>query len=93
VAPSPVVDLNRAAALSMARGPAAALEDIDRLVASGTLAGYHLLPSVRGELLRRLGRAVEARGELLEAARLTGNERERAVLLAKAEEVRESFGL
>jgi len=93
VAPSPVVDLNRAAALSMARGPAAALEDIDRLVASGALAGYHLLPSVRGELLRRLGRAVEARGELLEAARLTGNERERSVLLAKAEEVRESFGL
>ena len=91
VAPSPVVDLNHAAALSMAEGPAIALEHVDRLAASGTLAGYHLLPSVRGELLRRLGRGVEARGELLEAARLTGNERERAVLLAKAEEVRESF--
>ncbi|MEV4633856.1 RNA polymerase sigma factor [Rhodococcus coprophilus] len=91
VAPSPVVDLNHAAALSMAEGPEVALEHVDRLAASGTLAGYHLLPSVRGELLRRLGRGVEARGELLEAARLTGNERERAVLLAKAEEVRESF--
>ncbi|MFI6754774.1 RNA polymerase sigma factor [Rhodococcus coprophilus] len=93
VAPSPVVDLNHAAALSMAEGPAVALEHVDRLAASGTLAGYHLLPSVRGELLRRVGRRVEARGELLEAARLTGNERERAVLLAKAEEVRESFDL
>ncbi|MBM7458941.1 RNA polymerase sigma factor [Rhodococcus coprophilus] len=93
VAPSPVVDLNHAAALSMAEGPAVALEHVDRLAASGTLAGYHLLPSVRGELLRRVGRGVEARGELLEAARLTGNERERAVLLAKAEEVRESFDL
>ncbi len=91
VAPSPVVDLNHAAALSMAKGPAVALEHVDRIAESGALAGYHLLPSVRGELLHRLGRTAEARGELLEAARLTGNERERAVLLAKAESVRESF--
>ena len=89
VAPSPVVELNRAAAVSMAYGPAPALEYVDKLVADGELAGYHLLPSVRGELLRQLGRIDEARAELLEAARLTGNERERAVLLAKAEELRD----
>lgn len=87
IAPSPVVELNRAAAVSMAYGPAPALEHVDRLVADGDLAGYHLLPSVRGELLRQLGRIDEARAELLEAARLAGNERERAVLTAKAEEL------
>ncbi|OYD67272.1 RNA polymerase sigma factor [Rhodococcus sp. OK302] len=85
LAPSPVVDLNHAAAVSMAYGPAPALEFVDKLVAAGELAGYHLLPSVRGELLGRLGRNEEARAELLEAARLAGNERERAVLIAKAE--------
>ncbi|MEE2035478.1 RNA polymerase subunit sigma-24, partial [Rhodococcus sp. CC-R104] len=67
-----------------AYGPAPALALVDKLVAGGELEGYHLLPSVRGELLIRLGRRAEARGELLEAARLAGNERERAVLLAKA---------
>ncbi|RUQ98985.1 RNA polymerase sigma factor [Labedella endophytica] len=85
LAPSPIVDLNRAVAVSMAEGPAAALRIVDGLVASGRLAGYHLLPSVRGELLARLDRSDEARAELLEAARLTGNERERAVLLRKAD--------
>lgn len=87
LAPSPVVDLNHAAAVSMAYGPEPALEFVDKLVESGALAGYHLLPSVRGELLSRLGRNDEARAELLEAARLTGNERERAVLIAKADAV------
>ncbi|MDJ0362369.1 RNA polymerase sigma factor [Rhodococcus sp. H29-C3] len=84
LAPSPVVDLNLAAAISMASGPAIGLEYVDKLVAAGTLSGYHLLPSVRGDLLAQLGRIDEARIELLEAARLAGNERERAVLIAKA---------
>ncbi|TSD49888.1 RNA polymerase sigma factor [Rhodococcus sp. KBS0724] len=90
LAPSPVVDLNHAAAVSMAYGPAPALEYVDKLVDSGELAGYHLLPSVRGELLGRLGRTEEARTELLEAARLAGNEREKAVLVAKADALRDS---
>ena len=89
LAPSPVVDLNHAAAVSMAYGPSPALEFVDKLVASGELAGYHLLPSVRGELLGRLGRIEEARTELLEAARLAGNEREKAVLIAKADALRD----
>ncbi|MCZ4080048.1 RNA polymerase sigma factor [Rhodococcus sp. H36-A4] len=84
LAPSPVVDLNLAAALSMAYGPVIGLEYVDKLVSAGTLSGYHLLPSVRGDLLAQLGRIDEARIELLEAARLAGNERERAVLTAKA---------
>jgi len=83
LAPSPVVELNRAVALSMARGPAAALPAVDHLVATGSLAGSHLLPSVRGELLRRLGRADEARREIDRAVRLCGNERERGVLQRK----------
>jgi RNA polymerase sigma factor (sigma-70 family) len=83
LAPSPVVDLNRAVAVSMARGPAAALPIVDELVAAGTLSNSHLLPSVRGELLTRLGRAEEARTELEHAIRLCGNERERAVLERK----------
>jgi len=85
VAPSPVVELNRAVAVSMATGPATALELVDRLVADGALRGSHLLPSVRGELLVQLGRLEEARSELVTAARLAGNERERAVLQAKFE--------
>ncbi|MGG7100146.1 RNA polymerase sigma factor [Rhodococcus sp. 24CO] len=89
LAPSPVVDLNHAAAVSMAYGPAPALEFVDKLVASGELAGYHLLPSVRGELLGRLGRTEEARTELLEAARLAGNDREKVVLIAKADALRD----
>ena len=84
IAPSPVIELNRAVAVSMATGPANALRIVDRLAADGALRGSHLLPSVRGELLARLGRTDEARSELLAAARLTANERESAVLRAKA---------
>jgi len=84
LAPNPVVELNRAVAVSFATGPASALIIVDELVAGGALAGSHLLPSVRAELLTRLGRPDEARVEYLRAAELTRNERERAVLLAKA---------
>lgn len=84
LAPSPVVELNRAVAVAMASGPAAGLEVVDDLVAKGALSGYGLLPSVRGELLARLGRHDEARVEFLAAAELTRNERERAVLIEKA---------
>lgn len=84
IAPSPVVELNRAVAVAMSTGPASALRIVDELERSGKLAGYPGLPAVRGELLARLGRTQEARGELETAARLTGNERERAALLAKA---------
>ncbi|MFC0115881.1 RNA polymerase sigma factor [Kibdelosporangium aridum] len=83
LAPSPVIDLNRAVAVSMAQGPAAALPIVDELVAAGTLSNSHLLPSVRGELLTRLGRTGEARTELEHAIKLCGNERERAVLQRK----------
>jgi predicted RNA polymerase sigma factor len=81
--PSPVVELNRAVALSMARGPAAALPVVDGLVQTGALAGSHLLPSVRGELLTRLGRTDEARREIATAAELCSNDRERGVLHRK----------
>ncbi|WP_168927683.1 RNA polymerase sigma factor [Planctomonas deserti] len=84
IAPNPVVELNRAVAVSMATGPASALQIVDRLAADGALRGSHLLPSVRGELLSRLGRREEARSELTTAAGLAGNEREREVLRAKA---------
>ncbi len=83
LAPSPVVDLNRAVAVSMAQGPAAALPIVDELAAAEPLSNSHLLPSVRGELLTRLGRTDEARTELELAVRLCGNERERAVLERK----------
>ena len=84
IAPSAVVELNRAVAVSMAPGPANALLIVDRLAAEGALRGSHLLPSVRGELLARLGRVDEARSALMAAAGLAGNERESAVLRAKA---------
>ncbi|WP_091230932.1 RNA polymerase sigma factor [Microbacterium sp. 3J1] len=84
LAPSPVVELNRAAAVAMATGPASALAIIDRLAASGALPGYHLLPATRAELLLRLGRPDEARSEFAVAAALAGNDRERALLQAKA---------
>ncbi|WP_190233125.1 DUF6596 domain-containing protein [Streptomyces avicenniae] len=84
VAPSPVVELNRAIALAMAEGPGEALALVDDLAASGRLSGSHLLPGVRGELLARLGRTAEARAELELAARLCRNVTERAVLLRKA---------
>ena len=83
LAPSPVVDLNRAVAISMAEGPATALTVVDDLVASGSLAGSHLLPSVRGELLARLGDKRGARREIERALELCGNERERALLRRK----------
>jgi RNA polymerase sigma factor (sigma-70 family) len=83
LAPSPVVELNRAVAVSMASGPAAALPVVDALVEAGGLSGSHLLPGVRGELLTRLGRTDEARAELEAAVRLCPGEREREVLLGK----------
>lgn len=82
--PSPVVDLNLAVAVSMAQGWDAGLRLVDELAAKGTLKGYALLPSVRGELLSRLERHDEARTEFLAAAELTANEREKSVLIEKA---------
>jgi len=84
VAPSPVVELNRAVAVSMAEGPAAGLALADRLRGEPALAAYHLLPTVRGDLLAKLGRHAEARAEFERAAALTRNARERALLLARA---------
>jgi predicted RNA polymerase sigma factor len=84
VAPSPVVELNRAVAVAMAQGPAAGLEIVDRLTAEPALAGYHLLPGVRGDLLTKLGRFAEAQVELERAASLTRNARERELLLERA---------
>ena len=82
--PSPIVELNRAVALSMAFGPAAGLEVVDRLASEPSLRKYHLLPSVRGDLLARLGRPAEARIEFERGAALTQNKRERELLLARA---------
>jgi len=84
--PSPIVELNRAVAIGMAFGPAAGLALVDTLTSERTLANYHLLPSVRGDLLTRLGRFDEARAEFERAAALTRNERERALLLERAAE-------
>jgi RNA polymerase sigma-70 factor, ECF subfamily len=84
VTPSPIVELNRAVALSMAFGPAAGLALVDTLTSEPTLANYHLLPSVRGDFLRKLGRFAEARVELERAASLTRNARERTLLLDRA---------
>jgi len=82
--PSPVVELNRAVAVGMASGPASALELVDALTSEPSLAAYHLLPSVRGDLLAKLGRFDEARAELQRAASLTRNARERDLLLERA---------
>ncbi|WP_371640832.1 RNA polymerase sigma factor [Streptomyces virginiae] len=82
--PSPVVELNRAVAVSMAEGPAAALPLVDALARESALRAYHLLPSVRGDLLERLGRNEEARAEFERAASLTRNARERTLLLGRA---------
>ncbi len=90
LAPSPVVELNRAVALSMAFGPAAGLEVVDALAREKSLAGYHLLPAVRGDFLARLGRVGEARRELERAATLAQNVRERELLLARAASLRDS---
>jgi RNA polymerase sigma factor (sigma-70 family) len=81
---SPVIELNRAVALGMALGPAAGLDLVDELVGEPSLAGYHLLPSVRGDLLEKLGRRGEARAEFERAAAMTRNEGERALLLRRA---------
>jgi RNA polymerase sigma factor (sigma-70 family) len=83
--PSPVVDLNRAVAVAMAFGPAAGLELVDDLASEPALASYHLLPSVRGDLLVKLGRTAEARVEFERAATLTSNGREKALLLERAQ--------
>lgn len=83
VQPSPIVTLNRAVAVSMAYGPAAALEIVDALRSESRLRDYHLLPSVRGDLLERLGRLEEARAEFSHAASLATNERERSLLLER----------
>jgi predicted RNA polymerase sigma factor len=82
--PSPVVELNRAVAISMAYGPQAGLDLVDQLAAEPALRSYHLLPSVRGDLLRKLGRDAEARAEFERAAALTGNERERELSARRA---------
>jgi len=84
LAPSPVIELNRAVALSMAFDPATGLELADTLLDEPALRNYHLLPSVRGHLLFQLGRLAEARAEFARAAQLTQNERERALLLSRA---------
>jgi RNA polymerase sigma factor (sigma-70 family) len=82
--PSPVVELNRAVALAMAFGPAAGLELVDALTSEPSLENYHLLPSVRGDLLKKLGRMDEARAEFERAASLTRNTRERELLIGRA---------
>ena len=82
--PSPVVELNRAVAVSMAFGPAAGLGLVDALAADPRLNDYHLLPSVRGDLLEKLGRFAEARAEFGRAAALAKNGRERTLLLGRA---------
>jgi RNA polymerase sigma-70 factor, ECF subfamily len=85
VEPSPIVELNRAVAVGMAFGPAAGLALVDELSADPALQGYHLLPSVRGDLLFKVGRHEEARSEFERAAALTGNARERELLLERAQ--------
>jgi RNA polymerase sigma factor (sigma-70 family) len=86
--PSPVVELNRAVAVSMAFGPEAGLELVEALANEPSLADYHLLPSVRADLLFKVGRVEEARAELVRAASLTQNEREKKMLLERAERLR-----
>jgi predicted RNA polymerase sigma factor len=81
--PSPVVELNRAVAISMSEGPAAGLTLVDALADEPALKNYHLLPSVRGNLLERLGRREEALAEFERAASMTRNERERVLLLER----------
>jgi predicted RNA polymerase sigma factor len=88
--PSPIVELNRAVAVSMAFGPAAGLEIVDTLTSEPALKSYHLLPSVRGDLLAKLGRFNEAGEEFKRAASLTRNARERELLLERAATVMKS---
>jgi predicted RNA polymerase sigma factor len=84
VTPSPVVELNRAVSVAMSSGPEAGLALVDRLTSEPSLEDYHLLPSVRGDLLARLGRFDEARAEFERAASITQNSRERTLLLERA---------
>ncbi len=86
LAPSPVIELNRAVAVGMAFGPAAGLDLVDALVGEPSLKAHYLLPAVRGDLLRKLGRSLEARAEFERAASLTENERERTLLQRRAAE-------
>ncbi|MFC7516495.1 RNA polymerase sigma factor [Herbaspirillum sp. GCM10030257] len=90
VSPSPVVELNRAVAVSMAAGPAAALEIVDRLCKDKCLQGYQWLPSVRGDLLEKLGRKDEARQEFERAASLAGNLQERELLLERSSKLKDT---
>jgi RNA polymerase sigma factor (sigma-70 family) len=90
LAPSPIVQLNRAVAVGMASGPAAGFALTERLTSESSLRNYHLLPSVRADLLTKLGRLGEARAEFERAASLTRNARERELLLSRAERLRES---
>jgi len=85
LAPSPIVELNRAVAVAMAFGPQAGLDLVDSLTSEPSLKTYHLLPSVRGDLLSKLGRFGEARTEFETAAALTRNSRERNLLLERAQ--------
>jgi predicted RNA polymerase sigma factor len=87
VAPSPVIELNRAVAVAMAEGPAAGLAIVDALNGDKALRNYQWLPSVRGDLLARLGRNAEARAEFMRAAMLAGNAREKELLLSRAEDL------
>jgi RNA polymerase sigma-70 factor (ECF subfamily) len=91
--PSPVVELNRAVAIAMAFGPAAGLELVDALTSEPSLENYHLLPSVRGDLLKKLGRMDEARAEFERAAGLTRNTRERELLIGRARACTEGPGI
>ncbi len=84
ISPSPIVELNRAVAVGMASGPAAGLELVDRLIDDPALSAYHLLPSVRGDLLKKLGRMEEARSEFERGASITRNAREKNLLLERA---------
>ena len=86
VVPSPVIELNRAVAVGMAEGPEVGLSIVDRLVGEPALEGYHLLPSVRGDLLHKLGRYEEARAAFEAAAALAGNRREHDLLRRRAAE-------
>ena len=90
--PSPIVDLNRAVAVAMAFGPQAGLDLVDQLLLEPSLQNYHLLPSVRGDLLTKLGRFDEARAEFERAASLTRNARERKLLLERAEHAQAAAG-
>ena len=83
--PSPIIELNRAVAIAMATGPAEGLAVVEEIAARGELAGSHLLPAIRGEMLTRLGRRDEARSALLQAVALCGNSAERAVLERKVD--------